>query len=152
MGADDVGADDVGADDVGADDVGADDVALVRRFYAAVNARDMAAAQACLTPDARWTLPGRSPIAGTHVGWAQIRDGFLARLGPLSGGTLRVELLDVTVGERYVVAVQHATASVDGRSLDITGCQLMEVTDGRISRVRGHYSDQEALDAFWGAP
>jgi ketosteroid isomerase-like protein len=132
--------------------VGADDVELVRRFYAAVRDRDMAAAAACFAPDARWTLPGRSPIAGTHIGWEQIRDRFLARLAPLSGGTFRAELLDVTVGERYVVAVQHATAAVDGRTLDITGCQLMEVTDGRISRVRGHYSDQDALDAFWGAP
>jgi hypothetical protein len=52
--------------------VGADDVEVVRQLYAAVNDRDMAAAAACFTPDARWTLPGRSPIAGTHVGWDQI--------------------------------------------------------------------------------
>jgi uncharacterized protein len=61
-------------------------------------------------------------------------------------------LLDVAVGERFVVAVQHATAELEGRTLDVTGCQLMEITDGRISRVRGHYSDQEALDSFWAAP
>jgi ketosteroid isomerase-like protein len=62
------------------DAVGADDVEVVRRLYAAVNGRDTAAAAACLTPDARWTLPGRSPIAGTHVGWEQIYDRFLAKL------------------------------------------------------------------------
>jgi uncharacterized protein len=39
----------------------------------------------------------------------------------------------------------------EGRTLDVTGCQLMEIIDGRISQVRGHYSDQEALDAFWRA-
>jgi uncharacterized protein len=132
--------------------VGADDVEVVRRLYAAVNDRDLAAAAACFTADARWTLPGRSPIAGTHVGWEQIHDRFLAKLGPLSGGTFRAELLDVTVGERFVVAVQHATAALDGRTLDVTGCQLIEITDGRIVRVRGHYSDQEALDAFWAPP
>jgi ketosteroid isomerase-like protein len=132
--------------------VGADDVEVVRRLYAAVNDRDMAAAAACCTPDARWTLPGRSPIAGTHVGWDQIYDRFLAKLAPLSGGTFRAELLDVTLGERFVVAVQHATAALDGRILDVTGCQLMEISGGRISRVRGHYSDQEALDSFWRAP
>ena len=48
--------------------------------------------------------------------------------------------------------MQHATAALNGRILDVTGCQLMEITDGRIARVRGHYSDQEALDSFWGAP
>jgi uncharacterized protein len=128
----------------------ADDAQVVRRLYAAINDRDMAAAAACFTPDAQWVLPGRSPIAGTHVGWEQISERFLAKLAPLSGGTFRVELLDLTVGERYVVAVQHATAALEGRTLDITACQLMEITGGRIARVRGHYSDQEALDSFWG--
>jgi len=131
--------------------VGADDAEVVRRLYAAIRDGDMTAAGSCFTPDVRWTLPGRSPIAGTHVGWEQIRDRFLAKLSPLSGGTFRVELLDVTVGDRYVVAVQHATAALDGRTLDVTACQLIEIRDGRIARVHGHYSDQEALDAFWGA-
>ena len=45
--------------------------------------------------------------------------------------------------------MQHATASYRGRRLDITGCQLMRLEQGRIVEVRGHYSDQEALDAFW---
>jgi ketosteroid isomerase-like protein len=47
------------------------------------------------------------------------------------------------------VAVQRATAEHGGKRLDVTGCQLMTVIDGRITEVRGHYSDQEALDAFW---
>ena len=45
--------------------------------------------------------------------------------------------------------MQHATAAYQGRHLDITGCQLMRVEEGRITEVRGHYSDQYALDAFW---
>jgi len=132
--------------------VDTNDVDMVRRLYAAFDQRDMATVAGCFAPDARWTVPGHSAIAGTHVGWEEIRDRFMGRVGPLSGGTLRAELLDVAVGERFVVAVQHATASLEGRHLDVTGCQLMEITDGRISRVRGHYSDQEALDAFWTAP
>jgi hypothetical protein len=49
----------------------------------------------------------------------------------------------------FIVAVQHATAAYQGRHLDITGCQLMRVEEGRIIEVRGHYSDQHALDGFW---
>jgi hypothetical protein len=59
------------------------------------------------------------------------------------------DLVDVAIGERYVVAVQHATASNAGKVLDVTACQLITVRDGLINEVRGHYSDQEALDAFW---
>ena len=122
---------------------------VVRRLYQAVADVDFDAAERCFAPDALWHLPGSSPIAGDHRGWAQIRDNFLAKLGPLSGGTFRAELLDVAVGDTYVVAVQRATASRGKRTLDITGCQLILVSNGAIQTIRGHYSDQTALDAFW---
>ena len=126
-------------------------VETVRRLYAAIAVRDFPTMEKCFTPDAIWHLPGRNAISGAHRGWAAIRDDFLARIGPLSGGTLRVDLLDVTVGEQYVVAVQHATADYEGRRLDVTACQLIRVVGGRIVEVRGHYSDMEAMDAFWQA-
>ena len=125
------------------------DVETVRRFYAAVAARDLAVAESCFAPDALWHMPGASLISGDHRGWAQIRDNFLARLGQLSGQTFRAALLDVAVGEDYVVAVQHAPADYQGHTLDVTGCQLMRLDGGLITEVRGHYSDQAMLDAFW---
>ena len=67
------------------------DTETVRRFYAALAARDLGAAEACFTPDATWHLPGKSPIAGDHHGWPAIRDDFLSKLGPLSGHTFRAE-------------------------------------------------------------
>lgn len=125
------------------------DIETVRRLYAAVAARDLGVAESCFASDATWHLPGNSPISGDHNGWAAIRDDFLAKLGPLSGGTFRAELLDVAVGQNHVVAVQRATGAYQGRHLDVTACQLIRVEDGRITDVRGHYSDQNALDAFW---
>jgi len=119
------------------------DLCVVRRFYAAVAAGDLDGATH-FAADVVWHLPGTSPIAGTHHGWGEIRDNFLRKLGPLSGGTLRVELVDVALGSEYVVAVQHAKAERGARRLDITGSQLM-----RIAEVRGHYSDQNAFDRFW---
>jgi uncharacterized protein len=124
---------------------------VVRRFYRAVADRDMEAARDCFAEDVVWRLPGRIPIAGEHRGWDAIRDDFLVKLGPLSGGTFRVELIDVAVGADCVIAVQHATARHGGKSLDITACQVIKVEDGKIAEVRGHYSDQYALDDFWSA-
>jgi ketosteroid isomerase-like protein len=125
------------------------DVAVVRRFYEAFAAGELDAAGACFTDEVVWHLPGNSPIGGAHRGWAEIRDNFLARLGPLSGGSLRVDLIDVAVGDEFVVAVQHATAERGTARLDITGCQLMRLVDGRIAEVYGHYSNQDAFDRFW---
>jgi uncharacterized protein len=126
------------------------DVDVVRRLYQAIADRDFGVAEGCVAADVVWHLPGTSPIAGDHHGWAQIRDNFMAKLGLLSGDTFRAELLDVAVGQRFVITVQHATAAYRGRSLDIVACQLMTIRDGLIREVRGHYSDQAALDDFWG--
>ena len=125
------------------------DAETVRRFYAAFAERDFDTIRACFAPDAVWHLPGRSAIAGDHRGWDAIYGDFLARVGPLSGGTLRAGLMDVAVGDDHLVAVQHATANHDGRVLDVTGCQLIRMEGGLIAEVQGHYSDQYAFDAFW---
>jgi uncharacterized protein len=122
---------------------------VVGRFYRALGDRDMEAVRACLHEDARWLLPGHSLLAGEHRGPDAIVNDFLAKLGPLSGGTFRARLIDVAVGADHVVAVQHATAEKGGKRLDITGCQLMTIENGKIMSVRGHYSDQYALDEFW---
>jgi ketosteroid isomerase-like protein len=55
----------------------------------------------------------------------------------------------VAVGDQHIVAVQHATAEHGGKRLDMTGCQLMRIKDGKIAHVRGHYSDQYTFDDFW---
>jgi ketosteroid isomerase-like protein len=60
-----------------------------------------------------------------------------------------VRRFDLAVGEEHVVAVQHATAEDRGKRLDITACQLIKIENGKIVEVRGHYSDQYALDDFW---
>jgi len=39
--------------------------------------------QSCFASGAVWYLPGNSAIGGAHRGWPAIRDGVLAKLGPL---------------------------------------------------------------------
>jgi uncharacterized protein len=125
-------------------------VAVVRRLYAAVVARDLAAVGECFDEDAVWHLPGTNALSGAHRGWSAIRDDLLARQGPISGGTFRAQLLDLAVGDQFIVAIVHATAERAGHRLDQTVCQLMRVQKGKIVEVRGHYSDEAALNAFWG--
>jgi ketosteroid isomerase-like protein len=127
----------------------AEDVAVVRRLYAAVAAGDLAAVGECFHEDAVWHLPGTNALSGTHRGWSAIRDNLLARQGPISGGTFRAQLLDLAVGDQYIVAIVHATAERAGYRLDQTVCQLMRVQNGKIVEVRGHYADEAALNAFW---
>jgi ketosteroid isomerase-like protein len=95
-------------------------------------------------------VPGTNALSGTHRGWSAIRDDLLAKQSPISGGTFRAHLLDLAVGDRYIVAIVHATAERADHRLDQTVCQLMRVQKGKIVEVRGHYADEAALNAFWG--
>jgi uncharacterized protein len=125
------------------------EVNTVRRMYEAFARKDWKAAGECFTEDAVWHLPGKSPIAGDYKGWNAILNDFFARLGPLSNGTFRADLVDVLIGEQVVAAYQHATGERAGKRLDITVCQVMTFRDGRIAHVGGHYGDVYDLDEFW---
>ena len=126
------------------------DVTTVRRLYEALAQQDMTTVASCFHLDAVWRIPGSSVLAGVHRGWPAIRDDIFARQSPLSGGTFRARLLDLAVGDVYIVAVAYATAEHAGRQLDQSVCQLMRVEDGTIREIRGHYADVAQLDAFWG--
>ena len=121
---------------------------VVRRFYEAFARGDIEAARSCFDHDAVWHLPGRSPIAGDHRGVDAIVR-FFWKLKELSGGTFKPELIDVVANDRHTVALQHATGTRGNKRLDVTACQLMRIQEGKILEVRGHYSDQYALDDFW---
>jgi len=127
----------------------ASDVEVIRRAYAALEAGDMDELEQCFAHDAVWHEPGDNIHSGERVGWAEIRDDFLALLGPLSHGTLRTELVDITVGETYVVAVHRATGQHHGVTLDSTSCEVVLVVRGRVQEVWATHANQAEVDAFW---
>jgi uncharacterized protein len=129
--------------------VAASDLEVVRRAYAALAAGDMHELEQCFARDAVWHEPGHNIYSGDRVGWAEIRDELLSLLGPLSHGTFRAELVDITVGEKYVVAVHRATGEHNGLTTDSTSCHVGLVARGRIQEVWATHAKQAEVDAFW---
>ena len=125
------------------------DAEVVRRAYAALAADDMHELEQCFAHDAVWHEPGSNVYSGVLVGWPEIRDAFLALQGPLSHGTLRTELVDIAVAEKYVVAVHRLTGEHHGLTLDSTSYDIVAVARGRIQEVWATHSKQSEVDAFW---
>ncbi len=109
---------------------------------------DLAAVGTHFADDATWDLPGRSRIASEYKGRDQIL-GFLAKSYELSGGTLRLELIDILGSDWGAVQVQHVRANQSGRVLDCVEVLAHEIIDGQIVRTF-HRPDQYAIDAFFG--
>lgn len=121
--------------------------ALARGMVEAFARGDLAAVGDNFADDAVWDLPGRSAVAGEFKGPDAII-GFLAKAYELSGGSLRLELIDILGSEWGAVQVQHVRASHGGRTLDCVETLAHEIVDGKIVRTY-HRPDQNAIDGFF---
>jgi ketosteroid isomerase-like protein len=125
------------------------DVDVVRRAYSALASGDMDELEQCFARDAVWHEPGHNIYSGDQVGWPDIRDGLFALLGPLSRGGFGVELVDIAIGQKYVVAVHRTKGEYNGRILDTLAFEVARIARGRIHEVWANYADQAQVDAFW---
>ena len=129
--------------------ISAADVHVIRRVYAALATGDMDELEQCFARDAVWHEPGDNIYSGDRLGWPEIRDDFLSLLGPLSRGGFRAELVDIAVGQEYLLAVHRGHGEHDGRILDSLSFQILRVVRGRIQEVWSTYANQAEVDAFW---
>ncbi|MGD9903963.1 MAG: nuclear transport factor 2 family protein [Dehalococcoidia bacterium] len=122
---------------------------VVRRGYAAFNAADIATLTALMPEHASWHTPGRSRIAGDHIG----RDAVFAQFGRYGGetnGTFRADLKQVFGSDDgRVVAIHHNSGERNGKRLDSDCCIVFQVENGQMVSGREHFFDLYNWDAFW---
>lgn len=126
-----------------------DDADLIRSGYEAFVKGDIPTVLEMFSPDIRWQVSGRAGIAGEYRG----HDAVLAFFGQLmerSGGTYKLELVDLLASEDHVVVLTRETGDRAGRSsLDIQGVHIWRVVDGKAVEFRGTADDVYAEDEFW---
>ena len=122
---------------------------IVRRGYQAFNAADLKTLTELFDEKASWHTPGKSPLAGDHVG----RDAAFALFGRYlqdTGGTFKAELRHVMADDDGRVVATHRNTGVrNGKRLDIECCLVFELKDGRVTDGREFFYDVHAWDAFW---
>jgi steroid delta-isomerase-like uncharacterized protein len=105
----------------------------------AFNAHDVDAIMSFFTDDCVFDTP-RGPAPGGHrlVGKEQVRKGFQARFDGIPDihyGDAR----HLTCGDRGVSEWTIRGTQATGEPIEVRGCDLFELTDGKISRK----------DSFW---
>src|SRR5204863_1028418 len=120
--------------------------AIVRRGYDALNTADLAALTELFDEHASWHTPGQSPLAGDADG----REAVFAQFGRYSdetAGTFTADLKRVLTDEEdRVIGIHHTVAERGDKRLDIYGCIVFELVDGRIVDGREHFYDLRAWD------
>ena len=122
---------------------------LVRQGYKAFGEGDMDTLRSLFAPDAVHVATGNNPLAGEYKGIDDIL-AYYGKLSELSDGTFTAELKSATAeGDDKVIATHRDKAQRAGKTLDQDETLTFTLSDGKITRLEEHHSDQAAYDAFW---
>ena len=122
--------------------------AIMRAGYEAFARGDLAAASSSFDPAITWRLYGTGRIAGEYKGIDQVQ-AFLKQLVVLSGGTFRMELLDVLASDDEAAVNLQAHAERPGRTYASHQVHLFRFRDERVVEVWQFASDTNESAAFW---
>ncbi|HEV3228183.1 MAG TPA: nuclear transport factor 2 family protein [Solirubrobacteraceae bacterium] len=130
------------------------DASLIRDFHEAQNrfyaGGDQSLAQAMLTDDVAWHVPGRSPIAGDHRGREEVLRYFAARR-ELARGTFRIAVRDVLVGDERTVVFADGRVECNGETLGWQTANVFRLADGKIAECWVLPYDLYAFDHIWSS-
>ena len=122
---------------------------VVRHLYEEFAAWDMEAVAGLLSDDVVFHVPGTGTNAGDHRGREEVF-AFMEQAARLTGGTLRIRLHDVLVGDKHAAAVATYRATrLDRAPLENNLVHLMRVEDGRVVESWFHSRNQYEVDEFW---
>jgi len=108
---------------------------LLRRFGKAFNRGDVDAIVACVTDDFEWVM-----AAGPEAPHGRIvrgPDGMRAALAERDRALANMRFSETDVfqaGERVVGTFRMTATRADGTPVDLRGCDLYTIRDGRIAR------------------
>ena len=122
------------------------DEETLRTLYEAFCAGDVPTVLALLPDDVEYRVYGNSQVSGRYAGKSQAL-GFFGKLMELSGGTFRLEVLDIMARGGHGVVLTRETAQHDGKVLDNRAVHVWDMPDGACSRFRGY--NEDVWDRFW---
>jgi ketosteroid isomerase-like protein len=106
---------------------------LFARIYTAFSAGDMEALAIYFSDGVVWHTPGANPLAGIYTGKAEAFGSF-TREAELSNGTYTVAVRQVLANDTHIVALLHATAQRQDRTLDQDYAIIFRLTTAKSSK------------------
>ncbi|MDP2675127.1 MAG: nuclear transport factor 2 family protein [Dehalococcoidia bacterium] len=123
-------------------------VALLRKGYEAFASGDIAALTDMFAEDMVWHVPGNNLISGEHKGRDAVFAVF-AKTMELTGGTFKIDLHDIVANDEHTVSLSRASASRQGKQLDLPGVDIYHIRNGKVTEWWSFVEDQRLDDEFW---
>jgi len=128
--------------------VAASNEQLLRDGYAAFGRGDLATVERMFHPGVIWHAQRLGQLGGDHIGWPAVAQ-FFGRSMQLTGGTFRVEMLEVLSNTTGAAAVVRSTGERDGKQLNDRQVHLFHMENGQVVEIWQFVGDGQATEAFW---
>jgi len=123
-------------------------IELVRKGYEAFNNADAKGLTGLMSKDVVQHVPGHSPLAGDYKGIEAVLT-YYAKLGEVTGGTFRADLIDTHAdGSGHVMALHQITATRNGVTRVSRGSILFSFIGNKVTDMLELHADLEGDDAF----
>ena len=124
-------------------------VAMIRRAIDVYNTGDHEAMRGFLAEDILWHVGGDHEMSGDYEGIDAVIDYFQA-VRRATGGTLRVEPVEILANDRHAAIFMRVTAHRDVRRMDVLLAEALTLDpSGHWTEYWALADDQDAVDAFW---
>lgn len=128
-----------------------ENVTIVRDYFEAVAAGNLAKLPELLSDTLVWHQPGSSDLSGTYTS----RDaafGLIGKFMERSQGTFKFDSIgNILANGDHVAVTLTFSGKTDSRSMSMAGIDVLRIENGKIQEVWLFSDDQGAEDAFWQA-
>jgi ketosteroid isomerase-like protein len=126
---------------------------MVQKAYEALGTLDDKIMSAYWDENMVWQVPGHNPLSGWYHGRQAFID-FMKRVGELSGGSFRMQLISVMTNDDYSTDVtnnQGSRAGAPDVKLNIDVAHVLRWRDGKVVAGKGGiFGDgTDQYDHFW---
>lgn len=116
--------------------------AKVRALMEAFSTADMSAMADAVDDDVVWHEIGNpEPVRGKAALAARLTDG--------ADFEIRTKVHDVVGNDKHTIALIHATATRNGKTLEYRTAEILHLRDGKITERWAFSDDTERIDAFF---
>jgi ketosteroid isomerase-like protein len=122
---------------------------LLKQIYANLAKGDLNAVLDACADEIKFSVPGKSPLAGTYTKANFARD-LLGRAKELSGGTFQLTAHDILANDQHGCVLASHTVTRNGQKTEYRVCQIWRFTQGKPVAWYEYPRDLYQFDAVWG--
>ncbi len=123
---------------------------VVIAYAKALEKGDIPAAFSFFSTEVKWHQPGANQFSGIKTGTDEIGQMLGGMMEAARGTFLLKPNGNIMDNGHFVVMPVHFSGTINDRNMDMSGVDLFEVKEEKITNVWLFSHDQKAEDVFWG--